>query len=71
MHKDHLITVEPVAVGWRVALDDLQPLMFLSGAKAEQHAHGLAARLSRFGDVTRVTIHSPTDSVVGSRYAAG
>ena len=71
MHKDHLITVEPAAVGWRVALDDLQPLMFLSGVEAEEHAHGLAARLSRFGDATRVTIHSPALTVVGSRYAAG
>lgn len=71
MHKDHLITVEPAAVGWRVALDDLQPLMFLSGVKAEQHARGLAARLSRFGDVTRVTIRSPVHVLAGRRYAAG
>jgi hypothetical protein len=56
MPRDHLITVEPAAVGWRVALDDLQPLMFLSGSKAEQHARGLADRLTRLGAFTEVAI---------------
>jgi hypothetical protein len=56
MHRDHLITVEPAAVGWRVALDDLQPLLFLSAGQAEQHARGLAARLSRVGEGAEVMV---------------
>lgn len=56
MGREHLITVEPAAVGWRVALDDLQPLMFLSGAQAEQHARGLAARLRGAGGRAKLTI---------------
>ena len=67
MHRDHLITVEPAPVGWRVAVDDLQPLMFLSGSKAEQHARSLAARLSRLGEVTEVTIRDRAHTVVGAR----
>lgn len=67
MGHDHLITVEPTAGGWRVALDDLQPLMFLSGRQAEQHAHGLAARLAGLGDDSRVLIHDRTTALVGAQ----
>lgn len=65
MDHDHLITVRPVAGGWRVALDDLQPLMFLSGRKAEQHARILAAHLAEIGDRAQVMIHDRASVLVG------
>jgi hypothetical protein len=68
MHPDHLITVEPGPVGWRVALDDLQPLMFLSGFEAKQHARNLAARLSRLGAITEVTIRDRSRGLVGAHH---
>jgi hypothetical protein len=67
MRHDHLITVRPVPGGWRVSLDDLQPLMFLSGHKAEQHAHDLAGRLSELGDDARVLIHDRSSALVGAQ----
>ena len=72
MGHDHVITVRPTAGGWRVALDDLQPLMFLSGSKAEQHARSLAARLAELGDDTEVRIHDRSTALVGAQhYLAG
>lgn len=62
MTRDHFITVEPGPVGWRVSFDDMQPLMFLSGSKAEQHARGLAARLSGLGEDTHVMVR---DRILG------
>jgi hypothetical protein len=56
MGRDHRILVEAAPVGWRVSFDDLQPLMFLSGAKAEQCARDLAARLTELGGETEVTV---------------
>jgi hypothetical protein len=56
MGRDHRILVEAAPVGWRVSLDDLPPLMFLSGAKAEQYARDLAARLTQLCGDTEVTI---------------
>ena len=67
MRQDHLIKVEPAAGGWRVVLDDLQPLMFLSGFKAEQHARGLAGRLAEVGDDTHLLIHDRSRALVGAQ----
>jgi hypothetical protein len=66
MH-DHLIEVRPCPGGWRVSLDDLQPLMFLSGRKAEAHARDLARRLAEIGDSVRVLIHDRTSALVGTQ----
>lgn len=63
MLRGHVITVEPAPVGWRVCFDDLQPLMFLSGSKAEQHARGLAARLRRVGEDAEVRVRDPVDAL--------
>ncbi len=63
MGRDHRILVEAAPVGWRVCLDDLQPLMFLSGAKAEQYARDLAARLAQLGGETEVTIRDHAQAV--------
>ncbi|MFC3069258.1 hypothetical protein [Phenylobacterium soli] len=67
MRHDHLIVVAPAAGGWRVALDDLEPVMFLSGREAEAHARSLATRLAAVGDDARVTVHDRADVLVGSR----
>lgn len=68
MRDDHLITVRPVPGGWRVALDDFQPQLFLSGGQAERHARDLAARLSEIGDDARVLIHDRTTALVSTRH---
>jgi hypothetical protein len=72
MWRDHLIKVAPVDGGWTVRCDgDMQPLMFLSGARAEAHARNLAKRYAGFGDDAQVVIHDRQGAVVGStRYWA-
>lgn len=67
MLQDHLITVRPVPGGWRVALDDLQPQLFLSGRRAEGQARALAARLAGIGDRAELTIHDRASVLVGSQ----
>lgn len=69
---DHHISVVPVEGGWRVLspLDDT-PLMFLSGAKAEEKAKSLAERLAAAGHDARVLIHDRTQALIGTwRYFA-
>jgi hypothetical protein len=68
MRQDHLITVDPAPGGWRVALDDFPPMMFLSGRRAEQHARSLAARLASLGDDAKVMIHDRTSALVGAQH---
>lgn len=71
MDQDHLITVRPVPGGWRLSLDDFQPLMFLSGRKAETHARDLAARLGEIGDRAQVMIHDRAHVLVGTQLYDG
>jgi hypothetical protein len=66
MGRDYRILVEAASVGWRVSIDNLQPLMFLSGAKAEQYARDLAVRLGQLGGETEVTIRDPAKALVGA-----
>ncbi|WP_340644396.1 hypothetical protein [Phenylobacterium sp.] len=69
---DHHISVVPVEGGWRVLspFDDT-PLMFLSGAKAEEKAKALAERLAATGHDARVLIHDRTQALIGTwRYFA-
>lgn len=69
---DDDISVLPVSGGWRVVspLDDT-PLMFLSGAKAEEKAKALAARLAAAGRDARVLIHDRIRALIGTwRYFA-
>jgi cell division protein FtsZ len=73
MWRDHIIIVAPVDGGWTVRCDeDMQPLMFLSGARAEEHARTLAQRFAGMGDDAEVVIHDRQDTLVGAtRYRAG
>ena len=50
MGKTREITVEPCALGWAVVCDSLcQPLLFLSGGRAESQAKALAMAVARAG----------------------
>ena len=73
MKRQHHIAIAPVAGGWSLACDaGLEPLMFLSGARAEAQARVLARRLSESGDVVQVTVHDRSRILVGSmRYSEG
>ncbi|RAK51277.1 hypothetical protein [Phenylobacterium deserti] len=72
MSGGYRITVAPVAGGWSVRCDGgLQPLHFLSGARAEQQARALAERLSLSGRDAQVLVHDRTLALVGAaRYHA-
>jgi hypothetical protein len=67
------IAVAPVDGGWSLACDaGLEPVMFLSGGRAEAQARALARRLSEDGGVVRVTVRDRSSAVIGSvRYCAG
>jgi len=61
----HLITVAPLADGWRVCADGLaNDMVFKSGRAAELAARSLAARLSRAGLPAEVRIHLRDNSLV-------
>jgi len=69
---DCQISVVPVAGGWSVqsALVD-GPLMFLSGAKAEEKARALGERIAAMGRDAKVLIHDRSRALVGTwRYFA-
>jgi hypothetical protein len=73
MTCQHHIAVAPVDGGWSLACDcGLQPMLFLSGGRAEAHARALARRLSEAGGEVRVTVRDRSRAVVGQAlYAAG
>lgn len=65
--KTRNIAVTAVEGGWSLACDaGLEPVVFLSGARAEAHARALASRLSEAGDEVRVTVSDRSHSLVGS-----
>jgi hypothetical protein len=68
------IAVGPVeGGGWSVAWDGVgQPMLFLSGARAEAHARALALRLCDAGEDVDLTVRDRARVLVGSaRYRAG
>lgn len=72
MRREYRISVGPVDGGWAVRCEgQTQPLLFLSGRRAEEQARTLAQALSRAGDEAFVYIHDRTDALVGTaRYTA-
>jgi hypothetical protein len=67
MWRDHMILVAPVEGGWSVRCDEgLQPLMFLSGARAEEQARVLARCIARGGDDAHVVVQDRRSALVGS-----
>jgi len=73
MHRHFEISVSPVAGGWAVGCSgSLQPMLFLSGARAERQARDLARRLCAGGDHAQVRVHDRRDDLISAtRYAPG
>ena len=69
---DALVKVRPVGAAWMVeGAERLQPLLFLSGAKAEAQAHAIARCIARAGGDARVAVHDRSQQLVGTvRYFA-
>lgn len=65
--SDVHLSVRPSGPGWQVESDcNTQPLMFLSGAKAEAQAHALARCIALSGVDARVVVQDRGDQVVGA-----
>lgn len=69
---DCQVSVMPTAGGWSVQSDLMgAPLMFLSGAKAEERARALAERIAATGRDAKVLVHDRSQALVGTwRYFA-
>lgn len=69
---DHVISVMPVLGGWSVQSHmTAQPLMFLSGRRAEENARSLAECAAKLGHDAAVMVHDRRAALVGTiRYAA-
>jgi hypothetical protein len=69
---DALVKVRPMGAAWVVeSAERLEPLLFLSGAKAEAQAHAIARSIARTGGDARVAVHDRAQQLVGTvRYFA-
>jgi len=69
---DALVKVRPMGAAWVVdGAERLEPLLFLSGAKAEAQAHAIAKSIAKGGGDARVAIHDRAEQLVGTvRYFA-
>jgi hypothetical protein len=69
---DCQISVVPVSGGWSVETELVDaPLMFRSGAKAEERARALARRVAVAGRDAKVLVHDRSRALVGTwRYFA-
>jgi hypothetical protein len=71
---ENTVKVSRSGGGWIVASDgNLEPLLFLSGARAEAQAHLLARSLASAGTSVSVAVHDRADQLVGrhSYFAVG
>ncbi|WP_374468646.1 hypothetical protein [Phenylobacterium sp.] len=70
--SEHRISVGPVDGGWAVLCEgETQPLMFLSGRRAEEQARNLALALTRGGMAAVVSVHDRSQALIGAaRYEA-
>jgi hypothetical protein len=70
--NDTMLKVRRVGAAWIVdGARGLEPLLFLSGAKAEAQAHTLARSLAEAGGDARVAVHDRSEQLVGTvRYFA-
>lgn len=68
MWGDRVISVSPVEGGWAVRFDNrLQPMMFLSGGRAEAQARAMATVLNRLGQGAEVRVHDRSGRLAGCR----
>ena len=72
-HRSNIIVAPVEGGGWSVAWDGMsQPMLFLSGARAESHARALAGRLSQAGEDVELTVRDRAQVLVGAAsYPAG
>jgi len=70
--SDIRLSVRPSGPGWQVDCDvNSQPLMFMSGAKAEAQAHALAKTIASTGSDAQVEVRDRREKVIGNtRYRA-
>ncbi|MHB8529272.1 MAG: hypothetical protein ACYC8V_07145 [Caulobacteraceae bacterium] len=62
----HVISVEPLAEGWAVRQPAVEnPQVFASGAKAEDAARRLGARLSRAGAASEIRVYTRDGALAG------
>lgn len=66
--QDTMVRVSPSGAGWVVDSDvSLQPLLFLSGGKAEAQAHALARSMASAGASVSVAVHDRDHRLIGGR----
>jgi hypothetical protein len=63
--RNERIVVAPVGGGWCMSCTCEEPLMFLSGGRAEAEARRLAQCLARLGLWCDVEVHDRRDRLVG------
>lgn len=70
--KEVVLNIAPAAEGWWLDCDlPLEPLFFLSGARAEKTARDLALRLTGAGRDVRLFVKDRSDAPVAThRYFA-
>jgi len=70
--SDVRLSVRPSGPGWQVDCEiNSQPLMFMSGAKAEAQAHALAKVIASTGSGAQVEVQDRGEKIIGStRYRA-
>jgi len=62
------ILVAPAPIGWRVQSDGFaNDMLFLSGAKAESSARGLAVKIADQGEPTQIEVRL-RDGSLGGRF---
>lgn len=67
MSGDHVISVVPVEGGWSLeCATGLNPLLFLSGGRAEENAHALAKVFAELGRDVRILVHDRQKALIGT-----
>lgn len=65
--REVVLKVAPAAEGWWVDCDlPLEPMFFLSGARAEQSARDLALRLTHNGRDVRLFVKDRRDQTIAT-----
>lgn len=67
MSPQRIIWVSPLAEGWAVICSGIEPLVFLSGGRAEAQAKRLAVALAKLGRAVQVRILDRARNLVGTQ----
>ena len=69
---EQLIEVTPIPGGWCVEMcGRLEPILFLSGARAETAARRMAQCVAELGRDARIHVHDRQDLVIGDLHYFG